>query len=253
MTKLLANLLFPVPLCIEILIAGILLLWFTKMQKLGKSLLTAGVLLLLLFSSHSFSNYLIGSLEEQYITLTDVDILENHPDIMYVVVLGGAVAYDKNLSIINQFYSSSLVRILEGVRLYHTLPEVKLIVSGGSYDRVTSAELMASLSEKYKVDSKDILIEKDSLNTYEEAVYLKDIIGNSVFLLVTSAIHMPRAMALFKKQNMNPVAFSTDHSIKKERSFRVKTLLPTSGNLSKTTSAFYEYLGLAKEKLSGHI
>ena len=157
MVKFLAHILFPIPICIEIFLAGLFILWFTKKQKLGKAIITIGVILLLLFSSYPFSHFLLGSLEKQYPTLNDNDILSNYSDIKYIVILGGAIAYNERLPIISQFYSSSLARIMEGIRLSLKLSDTKLIVSGGTPIPVTSAELMAKLSEEFK-ENKNCLL-----------------------------------------------------------------------------------------------
>ncbi|MGB9488546.1 MAG: hypothetical protein WCD04_20825 [Terriglobia bacterium] len=52
--KIFSRLFSPIPLCIEVLLAGLLLLWFTRKQKAGRIVVTFAAVLLLLFSSHFF-------------------------------------------------------------------------------------------------------------------------------------------------------------------------------------------------------
>jgi len=61
--KFLSRLFLPLPLCCELLVAGILLLWLSKRQRLGKSLVSMGVLLLLLLSNAQIGDLLLLPLE----------------------------------------------------------------------------------------------------------------------------------------------------------------------------------------------
>ena len=64
--KIIAQLFFPSPLCLEILIAGLILLLFTRKQKAGKILLSIGVVLFTLLSYTALSNIFLKSLEHKY-------------------------------------------------------------------------------------------------------------------------------------------------------------------------------------------
>ena len=58
-----------------------------------------------------------------------------------------------------------------------------------------------------------IIQEPNSFNTYENAVNVKQILqsrGIKNILLVTSALHMPRSLAIFKRQKITAVAAPTD-------------------------------------------
>ena len=65
--KLLANLLFPSEISIELFLFGLILLLFTKKQKAGKSLVTIGLLFLLAFSTHPLASAIIQHLEKHLI------------------------------------------------------------------------------------------------------------------------------------------------------------------------------------------
>jgi uncharacterized SAM-binding protein YcdF (DUF218 family) len=64
--KLLSRFLFPVPLCAELLVLGLLLWSFTKWKKLGRGLVVAGTLLLLTFSYPWLPRLALSQLESQY-------------------------------------------------------------------------------------------------------------------------------------------------------------------------------------------
>jgi len=67
------------------------------------------------------------------------------------------------------------------------------------------------------VSDSDIVLEPDSKDTKDEAVLIQKIVGNEKLILVTSASHMPRSMALFKKRGMQPIPAPTDHTIKRRQ------------------------------------
>ena len=64
--KIFSRLFFPIPLCIELLLVGLLLLWFTRKQKAGRVVVAFAAVLLFLFSSHFFSIMLLTPLESRY-------------------------------------------------------------------------------------------------------------------------------------------------------------------------------------------
>jgi uncharacterized SAM-binding protein YcdF (DUF218 family) len=147
-----------------------------------------------------------------------------------------------------------MVRLIEGIRLYYESAGAKIVLSGGKgvNDSIPDAELMRKLSMALNVPERDIIVEPESMSTYDEAKLIKPIVDKEKFLLITSASHMPRSMALFKKQGMNPVAAPTDFLVRQAR-FAPSSLIPAASNIMKADVAFYEYFGLIKEKILRHI
>lgn len=249
-------LLYPVTLCIEIIGIGFLIDWFTKKHKLGNILVLIGAGFFILFSTFPFPNFLLGSLEYKYPPLNDDELLDSkYSDIQYIVVLGGGGWYSKKLPITSNFSPTSLVRITEGVRLFLKFKnaDMKLIVSGGDVRPTKGAELMARLAKEFGIDDKNIIVEKDSLDTHDEAKLIKDIVQGERFFLVTSAGHMPRSMAIFKKCGMTPIAVPTNHRTRKNVIFDFLWVIPSAGNLEMSELAFYEFLGFVKAKFSGYL
>ena len=56
---------------------------------------------------------------------------------------------------------------------------------------------------------------------------------------------MPRAMYLFQKTGLNPLAAPTNHLIKKGKHTCFWDWLPSSANIRKMECAIHEYAGLA--------
>jgi len=127
-------------------------------------------------------------------------------------------------------------------------------LSGGSFfDRVSNAKVLSEVAMVIGVNKKNILLEEISKDTEDQARLIQQIVGKDQFILVTSASHMPRTMAFFRKLGMDPLPAPTEHLVKERVAITPGRFYPSAGGLRKTERAFYEYLGLAWAKLRGLI
>ncbi|MCH9689939.1 MAG: YdcF family protein [Gammaproteobacteria bacterium] len=196
---------------------------------------------LYLTSTPWLPDWMIARLESEYSYVKQVDAA-----VPWVVVLGGGVAENLSLPAAEVLSGPSVKRVLEGVRLYRQLPHAKLIVSGGGSKHVAYAEAMrqASFTDWLGVPQANTVLETDSINTADEARFIQPMIGSAPFYLVTSALHMPRAMRLFEKQNMHPIAAPCQYLfIPSEVKKPWRRVLPTASNLMRFNVAWHEYLG----------
>jgi uncharacterized SAM-binding protein YcdF (DUF218 family) len=244
----------PIPLCLGVLLIGLILLWIKKKQEIGKIIVTVGFLLLMIFSFPFFPNLILGYIEEQHRSF-DMEKIGGCESlgIKYIVVLASSHILDPKIPITSQFSCAGLVRLIEGIRLYKKCPGAKLILSGGKgrNTHISDAELMGDLAFGLGVPRDDIILEKESMSTEDETKLLKPILKAEKFLLVTSASHMPRSMGLFRKLGMNPIPAPTGHLVKHFGDS--SSILPSVSNLKKSGTAFYEILGIIKEKVLGRI
>jgi len=247
----------PVPLCLELLIAGLILLLFTRRQKTGKLIISIGVILFAIMSFTPIPDLLIKPLERKYPPLyvkTSDTNLDDISSIKWIVVLGGGHVPDPNTPISSQISGATLVRLTEAIRLYKKIPGSKLILSEGKvFNPVAGAETMAKVARAVGINQEDLILESESMDTDDEARLIKPIVGEDKFILVTSAAHMPRSMALFKKKGMNPIPAPTDHCYKNIKTTHPSDFFPNPGGLIKTETALHEYLGIIWSKLRGDI
>jgi uncharacterized SAM-binding protein YcdF (DUF218 family) len=249
--KMLAPLFFPVSLCLELLLLGLLLLWFTRKQKTGKVILSIGFLLFALLSYSAVSDELLRPLEYKYPPILKADDVTG---VKWVVVLGGGHISDPRLPVTGQIGGASVARLVEGIRLYKMLPESKLILSGGSaFDPVANAEIMADVAIAMGVEKQDLILESSSKDTKDQAGLIREIVGKDSFLMVTSASHMPRSMALFENQGMRPIPAPTGYGVKKRQRASPGMFFPGAYALLKAEIAFHEYLGMAWAKIRGQM
>jgi uncharacterized SAM-binding protein YcdF (DUF218 family) len=255
--KFISPLLSPVPLCVEILLAGVILLWFTRRQKAGKWAVSCGLLSLILVGNRNFAGWLLRPLERQYPPLVishDAEALEHRSSVEFVVVLGGGHSPDSSVSLTSQLDDDSTARLVEGIRLYRELRGSKLLVSGGPVlNAAPAAPAMARVAEALGVNPQDIVVEAESQDTEEEARLIRHMVGSKPFVLVTSASHMPRSMALFTKLGMTPLPAPTDYLARRSQVFSPDDVYPSHIGLRAATRAVHEYLGLVWGKLRGKI
>jgi len=232
--KFLSRIFFPLPLCCELLIVGVLLLWLSKRQRVAKSLVSMGVVLLLLVSNAQIGDLLVSPLESMYPPLADPSALRNDSQapVRWVAVLGGGPIHS---------------RFMEGARVQRALSNSRLLLSvgddeGSIHDAIEMARLIGLRRE-------DLIFIQDVKNTREEVDRMSQIIGSDRFVLLTSASHMPRAMALFHEAGMDPLPAPIEYLVKSRSSY--ENWVPSSSSLQLSERAIYEYLGLLWLRLAG--
>jgi len=227
--KSLSAILMPLSLFFIIALIGLLFLNKKNIQKV-KKIIYFSLFIIFLSSYQPFSHFLIKPLETTYAKL---DVIPK--DVKYVLLLGGDVHN----------------RGFEALRLYHLIPNAKIITSGyeGPFD-LPEAIRTANLFYSLDIPKEDIIIHEKPKDTQEEVIKTKELLGQKPFILVTSAYHMPRAMKLFQKEGLHPVAAPTDFKIQTKTDY---SSMPKGRNLINTEIALHEYLGLLWSKIRGQI
>ena len=249
--KIISAILLPLPIALILLFIGLCFLWFSKRNTAARIFLSSGFIVLVIFGFSLFPMMMLNSLEEIH------DPMITPPKhIDGIVVLGGGVRIDTHAPPNTQLSSASLSRLVEGVRLYQLYQQQhqpqKLILSGGRvFGKPAEAGVMQNIAVILGVNPSDIILEAGSRDTYEEAIYLKKQLGTHSFILVTSAYHMPRSMALFKDLGMHPIAAPTQFMGHHENSIR--WYIPCSNSLSLSDVAIHEYLGILWGEFKGYI
>ena len=256
--KIISQFLTPTTVCFEVMIAGLILLFFTRRQRAGKIVIAIGIGIFAFLSCSGVSRMLLRPLEHRYQPLLSATPNATNDAAAlaarWIVVLGGGHTTDPKIPVTSQPSHASLVRTIEAVRLHRKIPGSKLIVSGGSVFEVhPEAETMATLAQAIGVRPEDIVLESESMDTADQAQHIKPIVGNDVFVLVTSAVHLPRVMALFEKQGMHPIPAPTDHNAPDRQALSTEDFFPSPYSLADSQSALHEYLGIIWSRLRGQL
>lgn len=254
--KLVAPFLMPVPFCLALLVAGLLLLWFTRRQRAGRWLATAGALALVLLGYGFASGRLLAGLERRHAPLTveEEAAAAAAGRVRWVVVLGGGSSSDAALPAHMRLSEASLTRLVEGIRLQRKLPGGRLLVSGGEvFGYGSDAETMRALALDLGVEPGALVLDAASPDTETQAQVVRAQVGEEEFFLVTSASHMRRALALFRKAGTRPLPAPTHFLAQENRGLAPADFFPSAGGLRAAEAVVYEYLGLAWAKVRGKV
>jgi len=196
-----------------------------------------------IFSSSAAARALVWALENRY---PDHGI-ESLPRAQAIVVLGGA--YHAPGDSINP-----TDRLLYALQLYRVGRAPLVICTGGGLpNEANEAELMGRLLQKWGVPPAAILTEGRSLSTWENALFSSPVLkarGIRQILLVTSALHMPRAAAVFRKVGFEVIPAPTDFQ---KRGAPGGRLFPNAYDLEWSDQALREWVGLLVYRLRGWV
>lgn len=246
--KLVGYCLMPVPLLVFLLVVGAFLIWRKRGGRFGRLLLSTGAVLMLLASNKLVSSWLVHPLEQRYAPVPEIsraaDLPTNLAACRFVVVLGGGNANTPGAAALTELSTSARARLTEAVRILRWLPEARLLVSGPASQGMPShATVLEKAAISLGIEPSRIERIEHARDTEDEAIAVKRRAQNTPILLITSAWHMPRAMALFQSAGVNTVACPTDYASHSDGQFHGTDLLWDMESLQRTTVACRERLG----------
>lgn len=252
LTKLLPLLVLPIGMVIECLLIALVLYLYDK-RRAAIVFVGVAVVVLWVTSMPLTAETLMGKLESAYppVAMTDIPVSQ------CVVVLGGAIepASPPRLDI---ELGAAADRVLMTARLYRAGKASVVIVAGGnlpwSPHRQSEAEAIRTLLVQWGVPASAILLDKVSQNTSENVINSSMLINKldcQIPLLVTSAAHMQRAVATFKKARVEVFPVSTDVRVVRKLKYTVLDFLPDATALAMSTDAIREWLGQGVYRLRG--
>ncbi len=258
LSKLLPLLIYPLGLACVLLVLALVLI--RRRPRWAAGAIALALILLLVSSNNWVATGVMRSLEWRYPDSLDL------PEAEAIVVLGGAIRPQLPPRPWIEVAEEG-DRVLHGARLYLAGKAPLLVFSGG---RITwgqgqtrsEAADMAELAGALGVPASAILLEPASLNTFENAAYTKALLaerGIEQILLVTSALHMPRSLAIFTKQGFEATPAPTDFHVVRDplnldsNTWQGRTLglVPQTENLHYLTRALKEYVGIVIYWLRG--
>ncbi|MBE9145822.1 YdcF family protein [Planktothrix mougeotii] len=258
LSKLLPLFIYPLGLSCLLMFFALFTLW--KYPRWTGAVIGCALVILLLGSSRGVAQGLVRSLESQNVPQGEL------PNAAAIIVLGGgtkpALSPRPWVDV-----GEAGDRILYGALLYRQKKAPWLILSGGRINWQgggdPESQDMAKIAEVMGVPPSAILQDPTSLNTYENAVNVRKILEEKNIkdpvLLVTSALHTPRSLLIFKRQGINVIPAPTDFlMIPSEINEAQKTWqgillswIPDTLSLHQTTQALKEYIGLGVYRWRG--
>ncbi|MFK8081549.1 MAG: YdcF family protein [Granulosicoccus sp.] len=206
MTELIQNwFLDPVALLFLLSLVTILVLIYRRQRLKGPGVPVRYALIVItwsafffLFASPNVVHPLLLSVENQYPETLSCE------QGSHLVMLGGGVDSRAQSPLeFERMSDSTLSRATAAARIAQSEPQLRIIAAGGAVKHITEADIVASYWVALGIDNVRILRERQSLNTRENAVNVAALLATESIenpvRLITSALHMPRALRTFRK------------------------------------------------------
>jgi uncharacterized SAM-binding protein YcdF (DUF218 family) len=254
LSKILPVFVYPLGLALSLQVGGALAarLYFKRLSQLCFG---AAIAILWVCATPVVANRAVASLERQYPART----MAETPEADVAIVLGGFLGQPLPPRVASDL-SDGADRALHATRLYRAGKVRRILVSAGNLPWERSAkpeaELIKELLVEWGVPPGAIELGTESRDTYENALEVQQMWrtkGYTSALLVTSAAHMPRAMATFRRAGLPVVASTTDVTAVDDNPADLLAWLPNVGSLGMTTVAVREWLGFVAYKARGRL
>lgn len=190
-----------------------------------------------------------GYLEDRYRPIND---LKPYQGYRVVLLSSGSKRLDSEKGWVNQLANSGWERLLVATQTARNI-DGELVIAGGPSAQGSSEPIsvtMKQVIETMGINLKKVTVETASTNTFENLAYLKDRLGGEPFILVTSAAHLPRAMAVAEKLGLQAIPQPADYlsgKIVGPRSY-----LPSLSAILHWQTLLHELVGFIYYKLRGY-
>ena len=253
LSKTLGALLLPTNFLIGVGVVGAVLM-VTRFAALGRKLVMASVLLLVVCGLSPLGTMLLYPLEQRF---PPWDAARGAPD--GIIVLGASIEADLSAAHGTPVVRSAPDRIIAAAALAHRYPNARIVFSGGSANLLSNdareADFAGAVFESLGIDKSRLIMERRSRNTLENAEFSKALVvpkEGERWLLVTSAFHMPRSVGLFRKAGFAVEPYPVDWRVGGRGDLLSFTNIATDG-LGRTDLAVREWMGLIAYRATGKI
>jgi uncharacterized SAM-binding protein YcdF (DUF218 family) len=227
----------------------------TKKPQRKKRALIWATILFLFFTNRLIFNQFAKAWERKTIT---TDQIQQPYDIG--ILLGGYSNSQIRPNHDRFNFSNRGNRFMNAYQLYKTGKVKKLLLTGGSGDILqknpSEGEEMRKFLLNIGVPESDIIVEGGSRNTWENAVFSKQILDeihpNERYLLITSAWHMRRSIGCFEKAGVVFTPFSVDFLSERDRWAPENCLVPDRIGFYLWEMMIKEWVGCIMYRLKGY-
>lgn len=240
---------------LTIVVLCLLLSSIVRNSRWRRWLRVGGVVLLLLFTNEFLANEVMRAWEVEgrpYNTLPEYKL--------GIVLTGATIAQIQPDDRV--YFNKGVDRVIHTVQLYKLGIIDKILVSGGSGRLVDIKEREADSFKEVMVlmgvPDSVILVENLTRNTHESAVAVKRILADNNYLskdclLITSAFHMRRSMACYRKAGLQPDAFATDFYSRQQDYHVDSFIVPKLEGLIIWHKLLREWVGFAAYWAAGYV
>ncbi len=251
LSKLLAFFTEPANVIVTVGLVG-LLLTRTRFARAGFRLAALSLVLIAVIGFLPVGTALVVALENRFPPWDPAG-----PPPVGIVVLGGAVSARTLAARGEVGLNDAAERVVAVPELARRYPQARIIYSGGDAGLFTrdgrEADVVVPLFESLGVPASRLTLEDRSRNTAENAVFSKALAApkpGERWLLVTSALHMPRAIGAFRQAEFPVEAYPVDYQTTGWRDM-LDVVGDLSGGLRRVAAALHEWVGLVAYRLTG--
>lgn len=200
----------PLPVVFFLLLAALLLRRFTRRKKSAVWCVVVASAVLFAASFPSLVRWQAGFLERRNLPHLPGSSSPMSPST--IVVLGNGVAHpgDGTMPAITRLNDAARARLVEGVRLSRVYPDAALITTGYGMGLENCGDATALAAVELGVAEERVRRLPQALDTGYEAELVREAAGGGTILLVTTAVHMPRALLLFRDHGLDVVPAPCD-------------------------------------------
>jgi uncharacterized SAM-binding protein YcdF (DUF218 family) len=242
--KVLGALVVPSRIALFLVLLGVAVAVLRPRRRLGVGLAAAGGVLLLVFSLPVVAGLLAAPLESRWAPYEAAD----GPDApRWIAVLGGGAGGGEALPPTSRLTQGSVARMVEGLRVARRLDGARVVVSGGSVEELWStAAAMRDAMVELGLEPGRVRVVDGARTTAEEVAGLAALVGGEELVLVTAALHMPRAVYLAERAGLEVVPAPCDFQVwgRVRRGPWWGRWLPGAAALELTDDVAHERLGL---------
>lgn len=215
----------------------------------GRLLVTVAALCMLVLTLTPVAELVLAPLENRFPAQAPPARVDG------VIVLGGAINEDISIARGTLQVTASASRLIALADLARRYPMARLVYSGGTADlfgdQGREADIAGRIFDALGLGTGRLILENRSRNTYENALYSRDLVmpkPGEVWLLVTSAYHMPRAVGIFRRIGWEVRPYPVDYRTRPDRLDLPGGFL---GGLDTLHWALREWIGLTFYYLAG--
>ena len=257
LSKLVPLIVYPVGSTI-VLLGATMIFASCRLRRCSIASLVGGLAWLWICSTPLIAERFAANLERQYpaVALADTPVAD------VAIVLGGGIGLPIAPRVDIEL-SGAAGRVLQAARLYRAGKVKRILVTGGNMPwapaSATEADITRGLLVEWGVPNSAIQTAGRSRNTHENALEIAEMRRENGFasaLLITSATHMPRAMACFRRAAIPVTASTVNVTVVDGRNEQlldtIFKYLPDVAALATTTNAMKEWIGLWVYRWSGY-
>lgn len=238
-----------------IIILFIFLAFAFKSDVLRRISAFLALIITFLFTNQALYTYVIQRWAVPIVPISTVS------DYDVAIVLGGASRIDMSDTDRVFLNENAGDRIVHAVQLYKTGKVKKILFTSGSAAltgmKISEASQAKKLFYMLGVPKEDLLLEDRSRNTYENALYSKQILDTlnlgKKYMLVSNGLHLKRGLACFEKLGVKCTPFSIDNDGDYDRKEWHMYIMPKIYVMSGWERFFHEYFGYWAYKFQGYI